>query len=122
MTRFSDVYSTKLSDDEKFETLHSALLDLKKEVACIKAAQTLSLTHHLNQLYDPRETSGLLKVSYSTVLEWIKDGKMEPIKGTKYKIAGWELLRFVQMNKRYGENLAKEFGFLGLYNGQSPTG
>lgn len=122
MTKFNDVYSTKLSDAEKFDTLLSSLLRIEKEVACIKAAQTLSLTHHLNQLYDPRETSGLLKVSYSTVLEWIKDGKMEPIKGTKYKIAGWELLRFVQMNKRYGENLAKEFGFLGLYNGQSPTG
>lgn len=121
MTRLSDVYSTKLSEEEKFDALYAKLSRIEKEVACIKAAQTLSLTHHLNKLYDPRETSDLLKVSYSTVLDWIKNGKIEPIKDTKYKIAGWELLRFVQMNKRYGENLAKEFGFLGLYNGQSPT-
>lgn len=108
-----------LSIEEKLETLITQVNNLQTINKLLIEAHRSSLHSPLNRLYTPKQISALLGVHYSTVLEWLKDGKLKAFEGDSRKVRGWEILEYIQGKKRF-EETAQLFGFLGLYNGQSP--
>jgi excisionase family DNA binding protein len=63
-----------------------------------------------NKLYSPEEVAALLstkrsKVHRNTVLKWIKCNKLAYLSGTKYKIPGKAIKKFIAENTRYQDRI-----------------
>jgi excisionase family DNA binding protein len=63
-----------------------------------------------NKLYSPEEVAALLSTEKSsvhrnTVLKWIKCNKLAYLSGTKYKIPGKAIKKFIAENTRYQDRI-----------------
>ena len=118
MTKMNDLFPD-VSADSRIDILLKKFDRIEQQNRFILEIYKSSLSSSLNRLYTPKEVSELLNVHYHTVLDWLKEGKLKPFEGCKHKVKGWDVLEYIQGKERFKET-AKRFGFLGLYNGQSP--
>lgn len=63
-----------------------------------------SIGADIYKIFSPKKVADKNGASYATVLEWIKDGKFIPIAGTKYRITGIEIKRFIEDSSKYSLN------------------
>lgn len=117
MTKMSDLFGD-VGSDSRIDILLKRFEKIEQQNRIILEIYKSSLSSSLNKLYTPKEVSELLNVHYHTVLEWLREGKLQPFEGCKHKIRGWDVLAYIQGKQRFKE-AAERFGFLGLCNGQS---
>jgi len=82
----------------KMEELSEKLLSLEEKINSGLDAENY-------RLYSPQQVSEMLGVNKGTVLGWIKNNKLHPLReeGQYYKVTGIEIKRFLSKSKRYSK-------------------
>lgn len=79
--------------------MYQEMTAMRRQMTDLNANQNRLVDSNLNTLYRPKEVAKKINVHHYTVLDWLKQGRLVAIEGTK--VSGWELERFLRENPKY---------------------
>lgn len=93
----------KYSFDELLKMILYNIEEVSEKVSALESRMRASIESEYYRLYTPRQVSEILDVNYSTVLDWIKKGKLVTFTegGEKFRVTGLEIRRFIDKSKKY---------------------